>query len=387
MTDQALRHGLDLLVNRVGSTLQQVGSHYPYIADPDTGAWQTEVEPQWCAGDWIHMLWMAYSRTGHQRFRDRARRLAEPWRTAPIRKSIFEGMIRYRIGAWFQELADQDWQKDLSLGAARFLLSNFDPQAGQIPVGAEANVKAVGEETEFNHDDHVHSDTTAAIDTIYVALLPLWEAAERTGDEAFAAAARSHVEQTIDWFIGPDGGTVQLIRFDPATGDPLWGFNLQGYHRIHGCWSRGQAWCIAGLSLAYEYTGEERYADALDRVLAFHLSHAPDHGIPYYDYFAPEIPDAELDTSAAAIIVSGLLRQVQGKGDVRRKNEYVNHGRKLAASLIEHSLTGENDPVDQPGRLLNGCFFQPIGSATRHELLWGSYHLMEALHRYLNARP
>ncbi len=380
MTDEILQKGLTRLVARVGSTLDQVGHRYPYIADPKTGEWQTDDEPQWCAGDWIHMLWMAYHISGETRFRNAAQQIAESWKTAPLKKSIFEGMVRYRIGSCSYPISDEEWQRNLSLEAAHFLLTTFNPLAGQIPVGVDANVKAVGKDVVFNHDDHVHSDTSVAIDTIYVALLPLWDAAQRTGDKRFYTTALSHVDKTLEWFVSPEGSTIQLIRFDPANGKPLWGFNLQGHHRIHGCWSRGQAWCIAGLSLAYEYTGIERYADALDQLLAFHFSHSSDHGIPPYDYLAPNAQQAELDSSAAAIIISGLLRQSQGQGDSKRKRHYVDQGRKLANSLIQHSLTdSKNAP---PGRLLDGCFFQPIRSATQHELIWGSYHLMEALYRY-----
>jgi unsaturated chondroitin disaccharide hydrolase len=381
MSNDILHQGLDLLVDRVRSTLDQVGSRYPYMADPTTGIWQTDDKPEWCAGDWIHMLWMAHDLSGEPRFREAARELAEPWKTAPLKRSIFEGMIRYRIGSCCFPLSGEPWQRNLSMEAARFLLSTLHPLAGQIPVGSEASVKASGEEVEFNHDDHVHSDTTVAIDTIYVALLPLWDAAEQSGDPRLTEAALSHVDQTLKWFVSPQGGTIQLIRFDPNSGDPLWGFNLQGCHRIHGCWSRGQAWCIAGLSLAYEYTGLERYADAMDHLLEFHFAHSSFHGIPPYDYLAPAAETVELDSSAAAIIISGLLRQHQGRGDPGRKQSYVDQGRALAALLIEHCLTKAEDPI--PGRLLDGCFFQPIQSAPRHELIWGSYHLMEALHRHV----
>lgn len=380
MTREILQKGLDQLVARVGSTLDQVGNNYPYIADPKTGVWQTDQEPQWCAGDWIHMLWMAHDISGETRFRDMAQQLAEPWKTIPLKKSIFEGMIRYRIGSCCYPISGETWQRDLTTNAAQFLLTTFNPLAGQIPVGSETNVKAVGKDVVFIHDDHVHSDTTVAIDTIYVALLPLWDAAERTGDTRLREAALSHIDRTLEWFVSSEGSTIQLIRFDPDNGQPLWGFNLQGYHRIHGCWSRGQAWCIAGLSLAYEYTGFERYADAMDQLLEFHFAHSSFHGIPPYDYLAPHAEQVELDSSAAAIIISGLLRQNQGLGDPARKRHYVDQGQKLASALIQHCLTNENDPL--PGRLLDGCFFQSIQSATKHELIWGSYHLMEALYRY-----
>jgi len=380
MSSEILQQGLDQLIARVGSTLDQVGNNYPYIADPKTGEWQIDKEPQWCAGDWIHMLWMAHDLTGKTRFRDVAQKLAEPWKTTPLKKSIFEGMIRYRIGSCCYPISGETWQRDLTTAAAEFILTNFNPLSGQIPVGSEANVKAVGEDVVFNHDDHVHSDETVAIDTIYVALLPLWDAAERTGNTRLREVALSHIDRTLDWFVSSEGSTIQLIRFDPASGQALWGFNLQGYHRIHGCWSRGQAWCIAGLSLAYEHTGIERYADAMDQLLKFHFEHSPFHGIPPYDYLAPNVRQVELDTSAAAIIISGLLRQSQGLGAPGRKQHFVDQGRQLAAALIHHCLTDENDSL--PGRLLDGCFFQPIQSATKHELIWGSYHLMEALYRY-----
>ena len=61
-------------------------------------------------------------------------------------------------------------------------------------------------------------------------------------------------------------------------------------------------------------------------------------------------------------------------GDRRRRAaRHRGAAEATAAALVERYLRPD-------GVLTDGCYSPRIGLATRHELVWGSYYLFEALH-------
>jgi len=77
-------------------------------------------------------------------------------------------------------------------------------------------------------------------------------------------------------------------------------------HSDETCWARGQGWNIAGLALAYDATGAERYLGALKATTDYYVDHSPNDLVPYWDFEDPEIPEAPRDTSAATLAAYGL---------------------------------------------------------------------------------
>jgi len=92
---------------------------------------------------------------------------------------------------------------------------------------------------------------------------------------------------------------------DPDTGELQSRYNELA-HSDETCWARGQGWNIAGLALAYDATGAERYLGALKATTDYYVDHSPNDLVPYWDFEDREIPEAPRDTSAATLAAYGL---------------------------------------------------------------------------------
>ena len=83
--------------------------------------------------------------------------------------------------------------------------------------------------------------------------------------------------------------------------------------------------------------------------------------------------DSNRDTSATAIAAASLLKLSALSRDERKRQAWRSAAEATVRALVERHLGEE-------GGLWDGCFNKRIGLATRHELIWGTYYLFEALH-------
>ncbi|OAV71016.1 Unsaturated glucuronyl hydrolase [Bacteroidales bacterium Barb4] len=133
-------------------------------------------------------------------------------------------------------------------------------------------------------------------------------AARVTGDDAFDKAARSHANKTMEHHFRPDFSTWHVVSYDTVTGNPHIKQTQQGY-ADKSAWARGQAWGLYGYTMMYRETGDKAYLNQARNVAYFIMSHPnlPEDKVPYWDFNAPDIPDALRDVSAAAVISSALI--------------------------------------------------------------------------------
>jgi unsaturated chondroitin disaccharide hydrolase len=117
-------------------------------------------------------------------------------------------------------------------------------------------------------------------------------------------------------------------------------------------------------------------------VVRYYETHAPDDGVPYWDFEHPEAPDVNRDTSAAALAAYGLT-QLPSEGPTAGLHAYGEH---ILWTLVESYLTPQGEGPDRPdGMVLEGCYNGPAGFADHHELLWTDYYLLETLARRVAA--
>src|SRR5687767_6688793 len=78
-------------------------------------------------------------------------------------------------------------------------------------------------------------------------------------------------------------------------------------------WPRAQPWELYGFTECYRETKDARYLQQAQHIADFLLSHPnlPADKIPYWDFSAPELPNALRDASAAAIMASALIELSQ----------------------------------------------------------------------------
>ena len=135
----------------------------------------------------------------------------------------------------------------------------------------------------------------------------IFYAARETGDRRLRDIALRHCLTTRRVLVRGDGSTAQEGIFDLQTGEFLRQTTQQGY-RGDSCWSRGLAWALYGFSLSYEYSRDPRFLETAEACADYFITHCNSDGVPPWDFNAPPESRRLLDTSAAAIAASGLLR-------------------------------------------------------------------------------
>jgi unsaturated chondroitin disaccharide hydrolase len=207
----------------------------------------------------------------------------------------------------------------------------------------------------------------------------LFWAAKHGGPATWTSRAVHHARTTAAHFIRRDGSVRHLVDFDPTTGRVLSVSNPQGY-RAWSTWSRGQAWAIHGFATAYAYTHLSAFLTAARRTEAYYLRHVPADCVPYWDFNAPDIPDAPRDASAAAVAADGLeeLATVDPQ-PVRRRHD------NQAADAILRSLSDDyTAPSGQA--VLDGSVstfgVDPADIGTSY----GDYYYLHALEARLDRR-
>jgi unsaturated chondroitin disaccharide hydrolase len=105
------------------------------------------------------------------------------------------------------------------------------------------------------------------------------------------------------------------------------------------------------------------------------LARVPPGGVPRWDFAAP--PGDPLDTSATAITAGALLRLAALEPATARGRKHRAAAERTVDALLPHVTTGgDGRPA---GMLLDGCYHFGTGLAVANELVWGDYHLLEAL--------
>jgi hypothetical protein len=133
----------------------------------------------------------------------------------------------------------------------------------------------------------------------------------------------------------------------------------------------------------YRLTKDETYKAQANKIAAFILNHPsyPKDGIPYWDFDAPNIPNALRDASAGAIMASAFI-ELSGYVAGPLKQKY-----KKAAETI---LTSLSSPEYLASKGTNGGFLLkhsvgalPLKGEVDMALTYADYYFVEAMLRYL----
>jgi unsaturated chondroitin disaccharide hydrolase len=235
----------------------------------------------------------------------------------------------------------------MALAAARDLASTFDPRVGFCTDGSGAT-------------------SIAAVPA--VALLA-W-AARESGRPEWRTIAADHARRHAELCLRPTGGVWPSVTFNPATGALVRRYSRKGLHD-NSAWARGQAWAILGYTLLHQWTGEAEFRDVAQRVADWWLANSSHDHVAFWDFDDPASFNATRDTSASAIVAAALLKLAVFAAEPRRA-VYRREGEAIVTALAERFL-------DQRGVLSHGCDDKPQKVATKHELIWGSYYLLEAV--------
>ncbi len=205
-------------------------------------------------------------------------------------------------------------------------------------------------------------------------------AARETGDRRLRDIAVRHALTTRRYLVRGDGSTAHEGIFDTETGEFLRHSTQQGW-RADSCWSRGLAWSLYGFGSCYEYTRDPRFLDTAERCADYYLTHTNADGVPPWDFQAPEESRNMVDTSAAAIAASGLLRLCRMLPDPVKGLYYWSSALHILKSLCENYTAREDEQWE--GILKGGVYHVHKKLGVNESVMWGEYFFCEALENAL----
>ena len=333
---------------------------FPRSVNPD-GTVFTENYDGWTTGFPPGVLWIAYDLSRDERYKTRAEQWTEA--LAPQQFSTNDHDVGFQINCSYGEgyrLTKDTAYARVIINAAKSLSQRYDERVGAIR-SWDWNAK------EWSYP--VIIDNMMNLELLY-------EASELSGDTSFAHIANRHALTTMANHFREDNSTYHVVDYDPNTGRARGKVTHQGYSD-DSAWARGQAWGLYGYTMAYARMGDERFREQAEKIARFLLTHRrPMDGIPYWDYDAPDIPNAPRDASAAAVMASAYYQLATLVTD---GSEY----REMADALLYELGNKYLVPADEevPFILDHSTGHMPNGTEIDVPINYADYYFMEALRR------
>lgn len=202
----------------------------------------------------------------------------------------------------------------------------------------------------------------------------LYVCTELTGDERYQEAAIQHAKLTEQYLVRDDYTTTHTFVFTPE-GEPKYEQQFQGAYDS-SCWSRGQAWVINGMAIAYRATGDESFLETSKRCNDTFLRMTDEDLIPRWDLVYQNQRSQPKDASAGAIVACGLMDLYDATG-----NEfYRDTAYQMLLSLYYNYST--IDPADE-GLILHATAHVPNNKDIDCSLIYGDYYFAQLVYRFL----
>ena len=318
----------------------------------------------WEAGMYTGCYWLAYEITGDPFFRKEAESHFGGYKRRLVEKKTLLGhdvgfpympsiVAQYKITGEIEA-------RQLALDVASHFLNNSYNTKGQYRYFHTTSYRTM-------------------MDTLMNATLLLWAGAE-SGDDKFTVAGLHQSVTTNALLIRGDGSSYHHCMFDPETGMPVKCLTWQG-NRDESCWSRGHAWGVYGLPIAYSYTKAD-FLPELHRALTyFMLNRLPEDMIPYWDYDFTS-GDEPRDASAGLISACGMLEMAKHLPDTaEQKSVFESASAQMVEAVIDRCTTDIGRDYD--GLIHHVTHAKPQGQGINECAVYGDYFYLEALCRYI----
>lgn len=345
-------------VRRQLETLKPIFPRFPHMAAASDLGWSTSGDEEWellgdgywTSGFWVGILLLAHRLTGENEFREWGRKWLDALHPRAQSDAIHDlGFVFYPSAALGAELDGDRGMEDLALTAAAGLRRRYSSVYRAITLVNRPPL-----------------DRTIAIDTM-MNLPLLWWRGMKEGDTAAFEAARNHVETTAAFLIRDDGSTNHVVRFTEGRRVVEAVESWQG-HAPGSCWSRGQAWAIAGLVYAWLYSRDESYLRLVEKTIDYFESRLPTGAIPSWDLEGPQGADEPVDASALAIVAHALLSAPDLVDCHGRSHVWI-------SALADRGLA----PPDRPGLLSPVCFHRPAEQNVECSAVFADFYFLSAL--------
>lgn len=372
----------DILLTAVDSTLRRAVAQYSYLSEKvepgeyprtfDNDSLVTSGSGWWCSGFYPGTLLYLDEAVGAPELEEEAKYFLEHLKREQFNTSTHDlGFMMYCSFGNANRLKTSSEYDSILLNSAKSLITRYNDTVQAIRSWDSAPWNKAGAE-----------DLVVIIDNMMNLELLFW-ATEFSGDNKFREIAIKHANKTMANHFRKDYSSYHEVIYDEKTGDVKAKVTRQGA-ADSSAWARGQVWGLYGYTVMYRETKDQKYLDHANNIADFILNHPnlPSDKIPYWDFNAPNIPDAPRDSSAAAILASALL-ELSGYTENEKTELYLENAHEILSNLLNSKYTA---PTKENGGFLlkHGVGDMPGNSEVDVPLSYGDYYFVEAMMRYKN---
>ena len=282
------------------------GHQLLYMADqlknvPDTvcfprstkadGSYRLENAKDWTSGFYPGSMWLAYEMTGDEALAKEARKYTNRLEDIQYYTGNHDiGFMMYCSYGQALRLKPEPKDKQVLVNSSESLCARFSPEVGLI--------------RSWDFGDWSYP---VIIDNMMNLEMLFW-ASEQTGNSKYRDIAMAHADKTLKNHFRENMTSYHVVSYSVPSGKVESKGTFQGYSDS-SAWARGQAWGVYGYTMCYRFTKNSAYLEAAHKIARFIMENRPSENdyIPYWDYDAPDIPNAPRDASAAAVTASALL--------------------------------------------------------------------------------
>src|SRR5665213_1550407 len=343
---------------------QLTPGQFPKSYNAATEKLETSNSGWWCSGFYPGVLLYLYEHNKDYSFANEANRAMSSLEKEQYNTHTHDlGFMMYTSFGNANRIMRNPEYEVILMNSAKSLATRFNPKVGCIKSW-----------------DSKPSDFLVIIDNMMNLELLFW-ATEHTGDSSFYKIAVTHAHTTMKNHYRPDFSSYHVVNYNPETGAVQEKKTAQGYSN-ESAWARGQVWGLYGFTVMYRETKDKKYLDQAEHIAHFLITNPnlPADKIPYWDFNAPNIPNALRDASAGAIMASALLELCRYT-DKKDAQAYF----KTAQTI----LTTLSSPRYRAAPGTNGGFILkhsvgnlPGKSEVDVALTYADYYFVEAMKRY-----
>lgn len=320
----------------------------------------------WTSGFFPGTLWYGYELTGDENLKNKAREYTQKLSEVQHYTGTHDlGFMMYCSYGNALRLAPLSGDSLVIINSSKSLASRYNPTVGLI--------------RSWDFGDWSYP---VIIDNMMNLEMLFW-ASKHSVDSSFYKVATRHADITMTNHFRPDMSSFHVVSYHPEDGSVESQGTFQGYSD-ESAWARGQAWGLYGYTVCYRETKDIKYLNQAKSIATYIMSNPAiaEDLVPYWDYNAPDIPNAPRDASAAAVTASALLEL---SNYVKDGTEYIDYAERILKSLSSDqylSPKGQNHGFI----LIHSVGHLPANSEIDTPLNYADYYYLEALKRYIDIK-
>ncbi len=361
---EALKHAIDVAEYQLKQSAAEFDTTQLFPRSWKADKFRAVDAYDWTSGFFPGSLWIGYQLTGDEALKSEAEKYTARLHEIPAYKGTHDlGFMVFCSYGMQQAIENDEVSAAAIVEASNSLSSRFCDSVGLI-----------------RSWDFGPWNYPVIIDNMMNLEMLFW-ASRHTGDKSYYDIAVRHADNTLANHFREDNSSYHVISYNNDGTVESKG-TFQGF-ADDSSWARGQAWGLYGYTMSYRETGLERYLEHAQKIAELIMNHpnTPEDRIPYWDYNAPNIPDAPRDTSAAAVMASALFElSTMVEGELSQR--YFDYGETLLMALSSDAYLakkGENGGFI----LMHATGHLPANSEIDVPLNYGDYYYLEAIRRYL----